>query len=801
MRLKFFALLSAAVVAAPLVALADVGQPPTLPTSAQDRSVDPVVLTGNQFPSWSAGPEIVAHEPGSPLNSSTAGQEDKGPQPTQSQCYAPGSNPYDPSDNGDHSCVQDSRLPSENNTAGDAANGVLNTNIGANVNRIVGFRWDSATQQFVQFPLQVDEKFTRFLSNNASGFAVYSGVDQETNYAFDREGFRYSADENNSPSALDANSCVAQPAKGSPPLNAKGYSAQADPIRGLDDNDELAFMWRDAGADTAPSGTALPDGVSSSYQVAVADPSNPSVTHYAYVALAGSDQDPGDAGQTIAQWNEDHAYVHYTRDATADIFQYSQSSYGNYGAAPKGPYCTINPDGTWSLSTAHGQFAQRRPGDGAWVTSGRYAFRYDGRWLMTQLRICPDGAPGLAVARQHAAPKASPGAGATCGLQNGVPTGYGPNIIDEWKARAFQQRPSGTTPCCGYEEEVNNWGGSSILFGERWGPVRVIRAAWGSDSSTNNIKTETFYPDTITFGDNLRVHVIPPFDGIYVMWDYRAGKVATYYNPWQPQGVPTDGKNDEVFGNQHWTVTQDGAEIQDPEAIPGVGPLDLKVGNPDAHNCQVAGEKGVCNDIDIVDPTFDGPIGSLNWEEIAGPNGGVVTRWSIKKHTGGDAYSLIATPYYRDDSCFDDGTGNDPGPHLKSRSVDAGTSSSYDGDAAEYFDPSDPTGGAKGDGWKPRVCWQPSDGDPQDASVGDGRPRKFWNADIATHGLHINLIADSDNAYQTVPIDEVDSEQRMVVLPPSVVDPSGTMTGTVNVGEQFGRSVEDALQTVVTPFS
>ena len=668
-RLKFFALVSAALVGAPLVAIADVGQPPTLPTSAQDRSVDPVVLTGNQFPSWSAGPELVAHEPGSPANSSTAGQEGNAPGPTQSQCYAPGSNPYDPDDNGDHSCVQDSRLPSENNTAGDAANGVLNTNIGADVNRMVGFRWDSATQQFVQFPLQVDEKFTRFLSNNASGFAVYSGVDQETNYAFDREGFRYSADLNNTPNTIDANSCVAQPAKGSPPLNAKGYSAQADPIRGLDDNDEVAFMWRDAGAEPAPSGTSLPGGVTGSYQVAVADPSNPSVVHYAYVALASSNQDPGDASQTIQQWNDAHAYVHYTRDATADIFQYSQSSYGDYGAAPKGPYCTINPDGTWSVSTAHGQFAQRRPGDGAWVTSGRYAFRYDGRWLMTQLRICPDD---------------------SCSLQNGVPAGYGPNIIDEWKARAFQQRPSGTTPCCGYEEEVNNWGGSSILFGERWGPVRVIRAAWGSDSSTNNIKTETFYPDTITFGDNLRVHVIPPFDGIYVMWDYRAGKVATYYNPWQPKGAAIDGQNDEVFGNQKWTVTQDGAEVQDGDPIPGVGPQDVKVGNPDPQNCHipVPGEdKGICNDIDFMDPTFDGPVGSLNWEEIAGPNGGIVTRWAIKKHTGGDAYSLIATPYYRDDACFDDGTGSDPGPHLKGRSVDSGSSSGYDGDASTVLRP------------------------------------------------------------------------------------------------------------------
>lgn len=813
MRLKLYIPLVLAAVAAPLTARAELVATPSLPTSAQDRSVDPVVLTGNQFPSWSAGPELVAQAPGSPANSSTAGQEGNVPV-GRSKCYAPGSNPYDPKDNGDHSCDQGSLLPSENNTVADMANKVLNTKIGADVNRIVGFRWDARSGKFVQFPLQVDEKFTRFISNNASGFAVYSGVDQETNYAFDREGFRYTADENNNPDVLNSGSCVAKPAKGSPPLDAKGYSAATDPVKGLDDNDEIAFMWRDAGADRAPAGAALPAGIGSSYQVAVADPSDPAVVHYAYVGLAGSDADPGNPKQTIQQWNDAHAYVHYTRDATADIFQYSQSSYGDYGAAAKGPYCTINPDGTWSLSTAHGKFAQRRPGDGAWVTTPRYAFRYDGRWLMTQLRICPTA--DAASKGRHAGPR--------CGMDDGQPVGYGPNIIDQWKARAFQQRPSGTTPCCGYEEEVNNWGGSSILFGEKWGPVRVIRATWGSDSSTNNVKTEIFYPDTIEFGDNLRVHVIPPFDGIYVMWDYRAGKVATYYNPWTSKGAPIDGKNDEVFGNQNWTVTgtvhadgsdpskwtaNAGADIKDGDPVPVTGPLDVTAGNPNASDCNVGGsfqgqggsENGICNDIDVVDPTFDGPVGALNWEEVAGPNGGVVTRWNIKRHTGGDAYTLLATPYYRDDSCFDDGTGNDPGPHLKSRSVDSGAGDGFGGDASTYFDPSDPTGGPHHDGWKPRVCWIPKDGDPQDAAVGDGRPRKFWNADIATHGLHINLIADSDNAYQTEPVDEVDAVQRMVVLPPSVVDPSKSMTGTVNVGEHYGRSTEFPLQTVVTPFS
>jgi hypothetical protein len=810
MRLRLYVPLALVLAIGPLTAHAASDRSalvPSTPTVAQDRSVDPVVLTGNQLPSWSAGPEIVAQAPGSPANSSTAGQQGRVPV-GRSKCYHPGANPYDSKDDGDHSCDQGSLVPTENNAVAQAANGVLNTRIGADVNRIIGFRWDSSATRFVQFPLQVDERFTRFLSNNASGFAFYSGVDQETNYAFDREGYRYTADKVMNAATVNRSSCVAEPAKGSPPLDAKGYSAAPDPVRGLDDNDEIAFMWRDAGATPAPAGAVLPSGVVSSYQVAVVDPSNPAAERYAYVALAGSDKDPGDPARTIAQWNTAHAYVHYTRDATADIFQYSQSSYGDYGAAPKGPYCTVRPHGKWSISTAHGRFAQRRPGDGAWVTTPRYAFRYDGRWLMTQLRICP------ARDRTGQAPR--------CGLSRGRPVGYGPNIVDQWKARAFQQRPSGTTPCCGYEEEVNNWGGSSILLGERWGPVRVIRAAWGADSSTNNVKTEIFYPDSITFDDDLRVHVIPPFDGIYVMWDYRAGKVATYYNPWTTNGVPIDGRNDEVFGNQTWTVTAPvhadgsdptkwrasaGAEIHDGDPVPVVGPRDVSAGNPDRSDCNVGGsvqgrdasENGVCNDIDVVDPTFDGPVGSLSWEETAGPYGGVVDRYSIRRHTGGDAYSLIATSYYRDDACFDDGTGTNPGPHLRSRSVDVGTGTAFPGDASTYFDPSDPTGGAHHDGWKPRVCWTPRDGDPQDLAIDDGRPRKFWNADIGTHGLHINLIADSDNAYQTVPVDEVDSEQRMVVLPASVVDPAGTMSGTVNVGERFGRSVEYPLETVVTP--
>src|SRR5437763_3596619 len=240
----------------------------------------------------------------------------------------------------------------------------------------------------------------------------------------------------------------------------------------------------------------------------------------------------------------------------------------------------------------------------------------------------------------------------------------------------------------------------------------------------------------------------------------------------------------------------DGFHLKDGDPVPVVGPQD--VGTPGTHdgNCGNTPLEKACidNDVDAPDPTFSGPLGTLSYEEVAGQYGTWVDRTTVKQVTGGTAYGLVTVPYYRDDSCFDDGTGNDPGPHIKSRAVDSGTGTGFEGDAGQYYDPSSGS-------WQPRVCWKPKDGDPQDASVGDGRPRKFWNADIATHGLHINLIADSDNAYQTVPIDEVDSEQRMVVLPPHVVDPARTMRGTVNVGERFGRSVEYPLQVAVTPFS
>ena len=62
------------------------------------------------------------------------------------------------------------------------------------------------------------------------------------------------------------------------------------------------------------------------------------------------------------------------------------------------------------------------------------------------------------------------------------------------------------------------------------------------------------------------------------------------------------------------------------------------------------------------------------WNLVTGPHGSIIDRYQIDKLTdltpGGAAQSLLAVPYYRDDSCFDDGTGTDPGPRVRLRSAD-----------------------------------------------------------------------------------------------------------------------------------
>jgi hypothetical protein len=570
---------------------------------------------------------------------------------------------------------------------------------GTPVSELLGYRWDPGSGSFVQIPFQVDEVFTRYLSNEASGFSIYSGQDQHTTYAFDREGFRYTQSD-------PADPCKAV---------ATG-PAMKDPVKGLDSNDEVAFMASDAGPQ-APGGAIRPPGIDGVKEIQVDDPQT-GASSYVYVMKARAG---GPAGPAFDAAN---GYVHYARDPNADTFVFSQSSYSNYGNAAPGVYCTPdgqvvrNDDGTPKTG-------RRRPLDTATVATDRYRFRYDGRWLMNDLRIKPDGA-----------------------------SDYGPDVVDRWKARAFAQDPASNTPCCGYEEEDTNWGGSSTLLGERSGPVRTIRETWGADSGTNVIRRETFYRGEMQQKTWLRVHVIPPLDGIYAQWDFNAGRMTKFFNSKNAAGVTIDGRNDEAFGNldDPCNPRYDGNDT---------GQIDqtYRTLYKQFMGCQAPYHLS----IDPSDPLFSQPNVLMDWGVTAGPYGSVVDRISSQVTDltpGGAVQSMAAVPYYRDDSCFDDGTGSDPGPKLHLRSGD------------------EPATAADG---TPRRCWHPGDGDPVPSD-------HFYQGSIGTHGMHLLFLVDSDNARQTVPLTEIVADWRMVMLPGQQ---------GAKAGEEYGRGFEKPLLSTV----
>ena len=672
------------VAAATLPALAAQTPRPFDPV-APGRETEPIILTGASFAGWAAPEDASAKAPGLGGKLCTAGQDDY--------------------------CTHNQYENPEASSGATAGSGVP-------VDKLLGYRWDES-DGWVQIPFQVDELATRYLSNNISGFAFYSETDQHVSYVYDEERFNWTAEHPSNP-------CTAVP--------RDGKVTTPDTVPGLDTNDELVFMARDAGPQ-APLDAELPAGIVDKRHVVVTDPYS-GTQAFAYVMRAADGPEA-----PAAEYTADNGYVRYLPDQDSNTFVFSESSYEDYGNTYKGAWL----DETTNTCITDNP-KQHRPKDTAWIKTPTYAFRFEGRWRLTETKVASPAE--AAFNTEHKGPNEWK---------------YGPDLVDQWKARAFQQRPGGETPCCGYEEEDNNWGGSSILMGWRAGPVRVIRATWGADSSTNNLRTEVFYRDEMRQLTNLRVHVIPPFDGIYAQWDFNASKVTRYSNPYVPEGVRVDGKNDEVFGNGRMHLSQNGAAYQSDDKT-GVAPVDEQVNNgivAGSPSERCPNDACVNNDIDTVDPTFNGPLPT--WEQIGGDFGTFVDRLFVKHVNGGAAYSLVTTPYYRDDSCFDDGTGSDPGIRQRPRAVDTDIDS-------------------KG---APRECWEESDGDPLDTKPRD----HFYQGDIGTHGIHILLIAESDNATLTAPVNEIAGEFRRVILPG---DPG-------NVGELYGRGIEKPLAVVVTP--
>ncbi|TXH04831.1 MAG: hypothetical protein E6R07_06985 [Nevskiaceae bacterium] len=587
----------------------------------------------------------------------------------------------------------------------DAHNGVIlyppadasSVPMGIPVERLAAYAWNG--KAFVEIPMQVDQKFPFFLANAGSSFSVYSGTDEELTYQWDVERWTNS----------DANDPVARYA-----------STMQDPVSGFDDDDEIAFMYSDAGQQaqplTQPADTDL-DGSYGLQEVALVDPLNQDATQTRFVYIGVKK-----AGAT-SKWFGQRHYVNYHRDDNADqwIDRYffreddpeklgvSNTNYGpnHHGKVAPGDGYYGNPaacsgSGADRLCDSTDRFTR----DGVTVTTDQYVWRATGRWMVREISVAQAEHPGL----------------------------YGPDLIDRWKGRAFQQSPDSSISLVGFEDEQVNWEANSTLLGERCGPVRCMREVWGADSGTNVTKTETFYRNNVTYRYHVRVHPIPP-DGLYTSWDYnRSAMVPTadeakqgvaggrYYTVLRPQGVPIDGVNDDV------------------------GQIDNTFGQPAF--------------FDFPDPTFNLPLAFDSWEQVSGKGnyGSLVYTFEIK---GASSFANpLVVPYYRDDACLDDGTGDDPvqRPFPGDASTDARVRAGYAAKAGKPYD-------------------QLSCADKQGA--------------YGEHGLHFLITHDSDNAFILgKPIDEIDGQQWQFMVPTATPQ---------NVAEPYANNVRVPLLSVVVP--
>jgi hypothetical protein len=70
------------------------------------------------------------------------------------------------------------------------------------------------------------------------------------------------------------------------------------------------------------------------------------------------------------------------------------------------------------------------------VATDTYRRRASGRWMVRDIRVAKPGQPGV----------------------------YGPDLVDRWKGRAFQQSPDSTISLVGFEDEQVNWEANSALL-------------------------------------------------------------------------------------------------------------------------------------------------------------------------------------------------------------------------------------------------------------------------------------------------------------------------------------------------
>lgn len=618
------------------------------------------------------------------------------------------------------------------------------------VDEVAAYAWSGTAWREV--PVQVDERFPYFLANSRSDFAFYSGTDQELTYAWGptahstgeeswKKVFGTCEARYADPATLAADIADAT-ARGvytpGPQETPEDYTrAMADPVAGLDDDDEVVLRYRDGGAQ-APAGATPPAGAGEGRVVALVDPLDPTAQRFTYLFRKAG-------GSSFTHRTSD---VHMVRAADADRWldrrSYADSdpqkigtSNTGYGANIPGPVCDAS-------GTVVRQSGDRFPSDAITVTTPSYVLGASGRWMVRSFQVRDAAAP-TTVTREVCEPasepakkpkKQDPAPPPVCTtVTEPAPPAYGPDLVDRWKGRAFQQSPDSSVSVVGFEDEQVNWEANASLLGWRQGPVRAIREVWGADSGTNVTKTETYYRDADVYRYRVRVHPIPS-DGLYTSWDYNKDVASTYYNLARPDGVAIDGLND------------DAGQI---DSVP------------------VSGQPAF---IDAPDPTFDAVSAVDRPEQVAGKGsaGSLVYVFEFKGATS--ATNATAVPYYRDDACLDDGTGDDPvqRPWPGEASTDQRVKDGYVAAAKQR--------GEQVSSYADLVC---------DPAAG----KTPFQGAFGAHGIHFLATHDSDNATLGVPLTEIDGQQWRYSVP---------QLAPRNVLTEYAPNVIAPVQAVVAPY-
>ncbi len=724
----------------------------TRATSA-NRDVEPVMLTGAQIPGWSqlAAAGIAQNHFSGFENFTGATEPGNGPRNAHAGVF----------------------LYPANWVPGDVS---VNTGGGAPVNEIAAYAYRDG--RWGEIPVQVDERYPYFLANGNSTFSFYSGIDQELTYAWDTESWgmtKGTCNREYDPNGID----VDKPGLYTPLIpdanpNQGVSKAIVDPIAGLDNDDEVVFMASDAGSLAPFAGT--PPGATAVQLIALVDPllaggDAATIQNKRFVYLV---RQPGGSA-----FNKTNGYVKYERHPNADqwidrsFFEggrveddiYDRNDLGtsntNYGSNLDGTVCDNSLTTPPTPLTPRAEYVSqdRFPRDGVTVSTDQYRWEATGRWMIRDIRIKdPDDAldPDDTVA-------------------NANYWRTRPDLIDRWKGRAFQQSPDSTISVVGFEDEQVNWEANSTLLGERHGAVRAIREVWGADSGTNVTKTETFYRNVVTSRYHVRVHPIPP-DGLYTSWDYNRKAMISndpavpggrYYTVLRPQGVSVDGVNDDVG---QVDVFPGCRQFHDSPAAGTLLPVlaaiagsieDITdqipfVGVPDPYGLQSCAAF-----FDAADPTFNLTLAFDNWEQVSGKgnSGSLVYTFEMKGATS--LANPLVVPYYRDDECLDDGTGDDPQPRVfpGEASYKDTVKNAYAEQAIKHVN-------------------QLECKDKQGA--------------YAAHGIHYFVTHDTDNATAPVTTTEIDGQQWQFMVPTNAPQ---------NVAEPYANIVRVPLQALVVPLT